>query len=1045
MGNKLLRLGKKIAKIIGITIASILLLLFLLPYILPNTISRKIKAVVNRSIDGEVSFSKARLSFFNHFPALTLTLHNFTMKGSTPFKKDTLLSADEVAFGIDIPAMISGNLKIDKFFLTDADVHVIVNQKGDANYNVFKSSGGIDSSSTSSGDTSTSLKIEKIIIEHSHVLYDDSSAGILINADGVDYTGKGDLSKAIFDLTSHLTIDSLDLYLEREPYILKKRINANLLTSINTNSLALKFEKNKLRINQLPLDFTGKFDFLPRGYFMDFRIKSRDAGLSDLLSVLPPSYQGWLKKTKVSGDANVIASLTGNYLSGGDTMPDLSLSMKVRDGFISYESAPAPVSNLYLDFETRFPGFNPDSLSVNIDSLYFNMEKDHFSSAIKIKGLFSPFIVARANASMDLETLDKAIGLSDVDFRGKLELEFSANGLFATGDDPDKLRSKKVITSIPSFKLRTSLKQGYFHLTRLPQAIPRINFVVQAHCPDHDYHHTSASIDDINVSVLENYIKGFIRLKNADDMPVDAQLDANIKLSEIKQFFPSDSLDLNGSLVMNIRSTGNYQPARNLFPRTTATLKIENASLRTSYYPTPIDKIQVDAVIENKEGTLYDLDVAIKPISFEFEGKPFIVKADLSNFKNLRYDISSQGEVDLGRIYKVFSQQGLDVKGIIKTNLSLKGSQADAIAGRYSRLNNRGTMELDDLRVTSDLYPLPFFIKKGLFRFQQDQVSFENFSTSYGRSSVVLSGNVSNIFDYIAGQGPLRGELSLQSPYVLLDELMAYHSDSISVRHDSVSKGSSGVIMIPADLDIAITADIKSVDYNKLNIKDVKGNVALNGGQLTITKTGFTLADAMTSMDATYKSLSPARAYFTYHVVVNDFDIKKMYNQVELFRQLAPAAGKAEGIISLDYNLEGKLNSEMYPVMPSLKGGGVLSIKNVKMKGFKMFSAMGKETGKDGLNDPDLSKINFKTSIKNNIVTLERTKIKVAGFRLRMQGQTDFNGRLNFKCRIGLPPFGIVGIPLKITGTGDNPKIKTGKKEELPLQEQQKELDDKDN
>jgi AsmA protein len=144
---------------------------------------------------------------------------------------------------------------------------------------------------------------------------------------------------------------------------------------------------------------------------------------------------------------------------------------------------------------------------------------------------------------------------------------------------------------------------------------------------------------------------------------------------------------------------------------------------------------------------------------------------------------------------------------------------------------------------------------------------------------------------------------------------------------------------------------------------------------------------------------------------------------------MATAAANAEGIISLDYKVAGKLNDEMLPIYPSLAGGGILSVKNVKMKGFKMFGAVSKKTGKDGIKNPDLSKVDIKTKIKNNIITVERFKFKVAGFRPRIEGTTSFDGRLNFKMRLGLPPLGIIGIPLK-NGTQDKPKVGT-KTEEL--------------
>jgi len=164
MKSRLFRVVKKWIKVIVISIVSVLLILFLLPYIMPGTISRKIKSFVNRSIDGKIEFSKARLSFFNHFPSLTLTLYDFSSTGSAPFQNERLLSAGEIAMGISIPALVRGEININEFYVTGADINVHVNEKGEANYNVYKSTSS-SSSSNSSADTTTALKLEKIVIE----------------------------------------------------------------------------------------------------------------------------------------------------------------------------------------------------------------------------------------------------------------------------------------------------------------------------------------------------------------------------------------------------------------------------------------------------------------------------------------------------------------------------------------------------------------------------------------------------------------------------------------------------------------------------------------------------------------------------------------------------------------------------------------------------------------------------------------------------------------------------------------------------------------
>ena len=48
------------------------------------------------------------------------------------------------------------------------------------------------------------------------------------------------------------------------------------------------------------------------------------------------------------------------------------------------------------------------------------------------------------------------------------------------------------------------------------------------------------------------------------------------------------------------------------------------------------------------------------------------------------------------------------------------------------------------------------------------------------------------------------------------------------------------------------------------------------------------------------------------------------------------------------------------------------------------------KTGTDALRDSKLSTIDIKSEIKNNLITIERFKFKVAGFRPRIEGQTSF-------------------------------------------------------
>jgi AsmA protein len=1021
-------------KITGISIGSLLLLLYLLPILFPGTIGNKIKSWANSSLDGEVNFSKVRLSFFDQFPSFTFSLYDFTLKGSAPFKKDTLVAADKISFGINLKTLLfDKKITIDKIFLSDALINVKVNEKGEANYNVYITDKAKQQAVTDS--TSTSLKLEKIRIKNSHLVYNDASIQMLIDAKGFNYKGNGDLSEAIFDLYSNISVDSTDFYFENEPYLKNKKLNADLLTKVNTNSLAFFFERNDIRINKLPVQLKGKLDFLKNGYDLDFIATSVNSKLDDFVTAMPPQYVAWQKSTDIKGSVDLQLTLKGQYIASSNTMPELAYNMKIRDGFIEYDGAPAPLSNLFLNLETRLPSLNTDSLSIKMDSLAFNIEKDYFSAYINTTGLARPVVHARVNAAMDLEKLDKAAGFKDIDLKGKCDLHFAADGLYANDPDTATIRHKKALQSIPAFTLNATISNGYLKYTALPQAITKVNADIKASCPDNNYLHTGFSIKDISAVALNNFIKGHAAVNNLQDMMLDAGLQTNINLAEIKNIYPVDGLSVSGLLKVNVNAKGQYDAAKNKFPVTVADITLNNGSIKTFYYPNPISNITVAAKATNTDGTLKSQDFIIQPASFVFEDKPFEVQASMKNFDDIVYDVKAKGELDLAKIYKVFSQKGLDVTGYIKADMHFSGKQSDAVNKQYSRLYNEGTLQLKDVATTTEYLPKPFLVKEGLFSFQQDKMHFNNFKALYGSSDLEMSGYLQNVFAYaLSPAGILKGSFTLQSNYFNVDEWMAYAGNAPKDSTKKIdSTVQSGVVIIPPNLDLDITANAKKVFFNGVHLDNAKGNMLIKDGVLQLQKTGFNLIGSETVMDVTYSSDNPTLASFCFAINAKDFDIKKAYDSVKLFHDMATAAASAQGIVSLDYKVKGKLDGNMQAIYPSLEGGGVLSVKKVKMKGFRLFNAVSSKTGKDSIANPDVSKVDIKSRIKNNIITIDRFKIKMLGFRLRMEGQTSFDGKIKLKMRLGLPPLGIIGIPMNVSGTQEDPKIKLGKgdKEEL--------------
>ncbi len=132
------RFALKTLKIAGLSVAGILLLLFLIPLLFPGTVVEKVKGWANSQLEAKLDFSSVRLSFFSHFPSLTVSLYDVSLNGSVPFEKDTLLTARELALGINIGSLLfQKQVHIDEIFVAGASIHVQVNEAGEANYNIY--------------------------------------------------------------------------------------------------------------------------------------------------------------------------------------------------------------------------------------------------------------------------------------------------------------------------------------------------------------------------------------------------------------------------------------------------------------------------------------------------------------------------------------------------------------------------------------------------------------------------------------------------------------------------------------------------------------------------------------------------------------------------------------------------------------------------------------------------------------------------------------------------------------------------------------------
>src|SRR5919109_3647185 len=97
--------------ILGALVALVIALLLVLPLLFRDQIAARAKAATNRSVNARVDWRDAGLTFFRHFPNLTLRLDDLTVINRGRFEGDTLAAVRHLGVVLDLGSVMSYALR----------------------------------------------------------------------------------------------------------------------------------------------------------------------------------------------------------------------------------------------------------------------------------------------------------------------------------------------------------------------------------------------------------------------------------------------------------------------------------------------------------------------------------------------------------------------------------------------------------------------------------------------------------------------------------------------------------------------------------------------------------------------------------------------------------------------------------------------------------------------------------------------------------------------------------------------------------------------
>lgn len=556
--------------------------------------------------------------------------------------------------------------------------------------------------------------------------------------------------------------------------------------------------------------------------------------------------------------------------------------------------------------------------------------------------------------------------------------------------------------------------------------------------------------------------EGFVAMPT-DDIDMDVKFAA--KKSDFKSFLSLipviyakdfNNLKTSGTLALNGFVKGKMTD--NSYPAFDIKLNINDGYFQYPDLPMPVKSVFVDTDISSPGGDLNNTVVNVKKASFNMAGEPFdarlLVKTPMTD-PNL--DGAIKGRVVLENIGKVIKlEEGTKMAGTINADVTMKGNMSAIEKEQYEKFNASGFVAAQNVNYAAKDLAQPINVQTARMDFNPQTVKLSNFAMTAGSSDLKADGTFTNLLGYVFKDQLLKGNLNLSSQFFDVNPWMAPDNAQAAKTEEAPMEA----VDLPANIDFTLNANMQRVVYDNLDFKNMKGNIVVRDKKLAFNDVSTELLDGSFTMNGFYDSKNIKQPLADMKLKINQISIKEMFTKFNTVQAFMPIAKYMTGKMSADLSLNTLLGKDMMPLLTSLSSIGRLNIPYAEISNYLPIKKISDQLNLANFDPMKLKDVRPSFFIENGRVNLrEPIKFNVDKIKANLTGSSGLDRTMDYVMALDIPateakkfmgdqirsmlkqkginvpagvelPIGeIVKLDVFITGSPDNPIIKTSLKD----------------
>jgi len=464
--------------------------------------------------------------------------------------------------------------------------------------------------------------------------------------------------------------------------------------------------------------------------------------------------------------------------------------------------------------------------------------------------------------------------------------------------------------------------------------------------------------------------------------------------------------------IENVSTTGNFTVngivkglvSEETIPTLDINLNSSNASFKFPDLPKSVRNIAIDASVKNTTGNVDDTFVNINKLNFQIDEDVFKSEASIKNLtKNILVAAKLDGVLNLANITKAYPiELENELSGILKGNVSTSFDMNAIETNAYQRIKNVGSVSLSNFVFSSEDIVNPIQINKADLTFKPGTVSLNSFDALTGQSDFSATGTITNLLGFLLSDKKLEGNFNVNSNTFVISDFMVEDETASETSNKTTSETES--LKIPAFLDCTITANAKTVIYDNLNLKNVKGQLLIKDQNANLKNMTTDIFNGQLGISGNVSTKS-AKPSFDMKLGMQNFDISQSFKDLEMLKALAPIANVLQGKLNSTIDVSGFLDESFSPDLTTMSGNALAEILTDKVdtSNSPLLTSLDSKLDFIDFNKLDLKDIKTNLSFENGQVSVKPFTINYKDIPIEVSGSHSFSNTMNYSAVLQVP------------------------------------------